>query len=153
MRAASIFYHGMFRTEDYKLPKIISYKKDLIPETAFHQELASFMDSEDMLSSEITVRGQTYENGDLIVVKMEDSDTAKIGIVQSILIKRGKVYFVCKVYHCIRHWLQYFESVSSEEFSTFVESKTIADFKPLIKRGTSQKFVFFMHHRVSFAYE
>ena len=96
------------------LPKIISYKKDLIPETAFHQELASFMDSEDMLSSEITVRGQTYENGDLIVVKMEDSDTAKIGIVQSILIKRGKVYFVCKVYHCIRHWLQYFESVSSE---------------------------------------
>ena len=84
---------------------------------------------------------------------MEDSDTAKIGIVQSILIKRGKVYFVCKVYHCIRHWLQYFESVSSEEFSTFVESKTIADFKPLIKRGTSQKFVFFMHHRVSFAYE
>lgn len=153
MRAASVFYHGMFSTVEYTLPKNISYKKDLAPETPFHQELASFMNSEDMLSSEIVVHGQSYVNCDIVVLKMEDSDTVKVGLIQSILIRRGKVYFVCKAYHCIRHWLQYFESHSCEEVSSFIDSKIIADFKPLIKHGTSLKFVFFMHHRVSFVYE
>ena len=135
------------------LPKNVSYKKDLLPETQFHQELASFMNSEDMLSSEIVVHGQCYENGDLVVLKMKDCDNAKVGLIQSILIRRRKVYFVCKVFHCSRHWLQYFESQSCEEVSSFIDSNTIADFKPVIKRGTSLKFVFFMHHRVSFVYE
>ena len=154
MRAASCFYQGMFSTEKYTLPQQVTFKKDLTSGTTFHHELSSFMTAEDMLSSEIIFQGQQYRNGDLVILKMEDCDEAKVGLVQTILInKKGNVYFVCKVYHCVRNWLQYFESVSSETHCSFVEVKNIADYKPLIRRGTSVKFVFVMHHRVSFTYD
>ena len=136
LRAASVFYSGMFQSDDFTLPQQIAYKKNLSPDTEFHKELASFMNSEDMISSEIIAHGQTYKNGDLIVLKMEDCDEAKVGLIQSILIRKGKVYFICKVYHCIRQWLQYFESQGCEEVCSFVESGKIADYKPLGKTST-----------------
>ena len=153
MRAASVFYSGMFNSEAFILPQQVTYKKNLSSDTSFHQELKNFMCDEDMLSSEIIADGQTYKNGDLIVLQIDDCDTLKVGLIQSILIRNDKVYFVCKVFTCIRNWLQYFESQECEEFCSFVDSRKIADYKPLIKRGTIVKFVFVLHHRISFAYK
>ena len=153
MRAASVFYTGMFSSEKFVLPQQVTYKKNLSSDTPFQQELKSFMSDKDMLCSEIVAHGQMYKNGDLIVLQMEDCDQAKVGLIQSILIRNAKVYFVCKVYSCIRNRLQFFESQNCEEFCNFVDSENIADFKPLIRRGTSLKFIFAMHHRVSFSYK
>ena len=153
MRAASIFYHGMFFKDEFLLPQNtnVYYKKDLLSGSLFHEELVRFMDTDDdIVSPEIVVFGQRYENGDLVVTKVEDCDSVKVGLIQAILVKRGNVYFFCKVYHCIRHWLQYFESHSCDDKHHFIDSKKIQDYKPLIKRGTLQKFIFFLHHRVSF---
>ena len=152
MRAASVFYNGMFTSDDFVVPKQVIYKKNLPTDTEFHQELKMFMSDEDMLAAEISIDNQMYKNGDLIVVEVTDSDSMKVGLVQSILVKDGKVFFVCKLYQCVRNFLQYFESTSCDEFCSFVESKNICDYKPLIKRGTPQKFIYFLHHRVSFAY-
>ena len=41
---------------------------------------------------------------------------------------------------------------SMEDFSYIVENSEIKDFKPLIKRGTSERFKFMLHHRVSVKY-
>ena len=155
MRAASIFYHGMFSRHEFFLPQNsnVYYKKDL-PTGSFNQEeLIHFMESDnDIVCSEINVCGQRYENGDLVVTRVDDCDSLSVGLIQAILVKRDNVYFLCKVYHCIRHWLRFFESHHCDEGHHFINSKKILDYKPLIKRGTIQKFVFFLHHRVSFVW-
>ena len=153
MRAASVFYSGMFNSESFTLPPQVIYKKNLSSDSGLHDQIKIYMNDEDMLTADIIAEGQKYKNGDLIVLKMEDCDTAKVGLIQSILIRERKVYFICKVYTCVRNWLQYFESVTCDEVCTFYESDKLADYKPLVKRGTTVKFVFFMHHRVSFAYK
>ena len=74
------------------------------------------------------------------------------GLIESILVKNNQVYFICKVYICTRNWLQYFESQSCNDQYKYVHYKKIADYKTLVKRGTTLKFEFVLHHRISFEY-
>ena len=98
------------------------------------------------------VFGQEYKIGDLLVINMENYDEARVGLIHAIVIKMDKVYFYCRAYKCVRSWLQYFMVQSMEDFSYFVEYSDLKDFKPLIKRGTSERFKFMLHHRVSVKY-
>ena len=153
MRACSVFYSGMFDCEDFILPEKAVYKRNVASDSHFHRELRNFMGDDDVLVADIIAHGQLYKNDDLIVLAMKDCDTMEVGLVQTILIKNSQVYFVCKVYTCIRNRLQYFESQNCDEYCKYVHFKNIVDYKPLIKRGTISKFVFMLHHRVSFKYE
>ena len=153
MRAVSVFYQGMFNFTSYHLPELVQSKKDLKEETEFEKKLKSSMGNDDLICNNIFVHNQTYKNGDIVVVKIEDSDNLTIGLIKSILIKENKVHFVCKCYKAVRNYLQFFESENpSDDLCQFVESSKIADFKPLIMRGTALKFVFVLHHHISFEY-
>ena len=103
MRAASVFYRGMFNCLKFNVPPQVNYKKDLNSDSSFHQELKTFMNNSDMLCSEITCNEQMYKNDDLIVVKVIDCDELKVGLIRSILIKNNKIYFVCKVTHALEN--------------------------------------------------
>ena len=71
-----------------------------------------------------------------------------------LLVKGNKVYFVVQKYNAVRSFLRYFESDKLlDDTPEFVEVSKVIDFKPLIKRGTSNRFLFFMHHHVSYQYE
>ena len=94
MRAASIFYNGMFSCDDFILPQKVLMKKNMSSDTNFLKELKNFMSEEDLIVSEITVMSQKYKNADLIVLEMNDPDRMKVGLIQSILVKKKKVYFV-----------------------------------------------------------
>ena len=153
MRAASVYYKGMFKCDDFLLPQQVLMKRSMLGETDFHKELKSFMSDSDMVVQEISVENQIYKNGDLVVLEMNDVNLLKVGSVQSILVKNNKVYFVCKVYSCQRSWLQFFESQSCDDQCRFVEFNSILDYKPLIMRGTADKFFFVLHHRVCFDYK
>ena len=152
MRAASVFYRGMFNFSQFSLPETVVFKKDIIENSAFHSNLKNFMGDDDVICSEIFVNNQKYKNGDLLVLEVFDCDNISVGILQTIMVKNGKVFFVSKKYSASRNWLRYFESKSPEVPVVFTESDKIADYKPLIKRGTTQKFLFVMHHHVSFLY-
>ena len=152
MRAASVFYKGMFNNEAVIMPHEVTFKTSIVDDSSFSVDLRRFMNDKDMLTKEVVANGQTYVNGDLIVINIEDTDRLKVGLIQSILVRRKQIYFVCQVYTCSRHWLQFFESMACEEHCSFVEWRKLADYKPLIKRGTTQKFRFVLHHRVSFSY-
>ena len=76
-----------------------------------------------------------------------------VGLIQTILVKKEKVYFVTKKFTAARNWLNYFESKKSENIPVFIESCNLADFKPLFKKGTTEKFIFVLHHHVSFLYQ
>ena len=148
-----MMYHGMFDISNYVLGGNILQKKALqLPCTGLHGKLLDFMGDKDQLCSDIAIRGQQYVNGDLLVLEMQDCDEAKIGMISAIVVKEGKVFFLCSAYRCIRNWLQFFESVSKEDSDLFVEHSFLKDYKPLIRRGTSDKFIFVMLHRISIQY-
>jgi hypothetical protein len=103
--------------------------------------------------SNVTVNDCAYQNGDLVVCEVIDIDNLSVGIVQSILIKNDQVYFVIQKYCAKRDILQFFEAKQMDDpKSTFVKSSELADFKTLIKRGTSARFLFVLHHHISFDY-
>ena len=155
MRAASVCYRGMFDSDNFRLPQQeVTYKRNVIGDgdSPFNQELFNIMGEDDMLVTEVDVKGQLYKINDLIVTVMVDCDTLEAGLIKAILVKDNQLYFICKVYNCTRNWLQFFESQSCNESCKYVHFKKLADFKPLIKRGTTEKFVFVMHHRISVEY-
>ena len=153
MRAVSVFYHGMFNFAPYYLPEIVLKKNEIIEDSDFHRNLKGFMGESDLICNSVVVNNQSYKNGDLIVVGITDSDNVHVGLIQTILTKENKIYFVIKRYGASRNLLQYFESGKSEAICEFVESNKLVDFKPLIKRGTSDHFIFTFHHHISFEYQ
>ena len=154
MRAVSFYYRGMFNFAPFILPEVVLGKSEVTEDSDLHKNLKTFMGDSDVICSNVEVNNQVYQNGDLIVLDVNDNDNMDVGHIQTVLIKMNKVYFVIKRYKAVRRWLQYFESVNSgDSVYEFVESDKIVDYKPLIKRGTTEKFIFMPHHHISFEYE
>ena len=154
MRAVSIYYEGMFNSSDYTLPNEVFTKQEIIGDSDFNTYLKSIMTSSDLVCKSITVHNQLYKNGDLVVIRIEDSDNITVGLVKSFLVKNCKVYFVIQRREATRHWLRFFTSKkSSEIIFEYIESVNICDFKPLIMRGNFGQFVFTLHHHISFDYQ
>ena len=154
MRSASVYYNGMFNVTLFKLPEVMFYKRDIKDNTDFHNKLKNFMGDSDMICNNIFVNNQEYKNDDLIIIDITDCDNVEVGLIKTILVKENNVYFVIKRFKAIRNWLQYFVSEKPvDNICEFVESSNMADFKPLIKRGTEDAFIFVFHHHPSFEYQ
>ena len=154
MRSVSVFYDGMFNFSNFELPEIVFSKIEIKEESQFHSHLKGAMGSNDLVCASIIVNNQSYKNGDVVVVGIEDSDNLVVGLIKSVLVKDNKVHFVIQRYIASRHWLGYFSCKKpGDDICEFVESTKIKDFKPLIMRGTVQQFLFTLHHHVSFDYQ
>ena len=153
MRAASVFYRGMFNFEKYSVRGTVTMKKDIKDTTRFNTELKSFMSLDGVICGEVFVNNQTYRIGDLLVLHVTDYDNITAGVIQTILIQNDKVFFVFKAYECVRSWLQYFETQKQHNTCVFKESNKLADYKPLTKLGTEKKFIFVLHHNICFVYK
>ena len=157
MRAVSVsvYYNGMFNFAPLNLPEIVINKSQVtLDNTSNTERLKTFMSNSDLICKTIYVNNQEYRNGDLLVLEVNDIDNMTVGLIQTILVRGDKVHFVVQKFEASRNYLQYFESMDvNDPVSHFIESSTLADFKPLIKRGTTKKFVFILHHHVSFQYQ
>ena len=152
MRSASVFYQGMFNCTRFSLSGPVTVKNDIKDTSQFNTELKAFMGNDGVICSEVFVNNQTYKTSDLLVLHVTDYDNITAGVIQAILVKNCKVFFVLKTYECARTWLQYFESQKQYNTCVFKESSKLSDFKPLTKRGTEGKFIFVLHHNLSFVY-
>ena len=110
MRNASVYYHQMFDFMPFSLPENVSCKADITEQNAFNITLKSFMGDNDLLCENVMINGQLYKSGDIVVVSVTDCDNISVGLVQSILVKAEKVYFVAQKYNAVRSFMRYFES-------------------------------------------
>ena len=150
MRMSSVYFEGMFETEKCKLPEKVSYKEDIPDDTEFQKNLKEFMGLSDLICEEIEIHNQGYKKGELVVIEAIDNHTLKVGIVLSILVKSSRVYFVVKRYEAKRNSLEYFSSEKQLEDVSFIDAERLHDYKPLKMIGTQRKFVFSLHHHISF---
>ena len=77
MRVVSIYYNGMFSESVYKVPEHVVYERDVINDSDYYMLLKNFMNPSDFICDSICVNNQSYKNGDLIVVDIEDSDNIR----------------------------------------------------------------------------
>ena len=143
----------MFESKKFSLPDKVAYKKNLKKKSQFWTDLKEFMDEKDAVCEEVIVNGFKYHKGDLVVIKVLDGgDKLKVGIIKTILLKGSDIYFVNSQYVAKKDFLGYFESSEIDTEIVFSKSSSLADDKPLIMRGTLAKFVFVLHHHISFDY-
>ena len=73
MRSVSVFYRGMFNFQPYELPELVQSKHEIKDDNDFIKKLKSSMGDNDVVCSKVLVNQQNYTNGDLVVIKVEDS--------------------------------------------------------------------------------
>ena len=154
MRMASKYYSGFFDTAAVHLPGELTSKESLPEGLDLFDKLKEFMAPSDAVCKEVVSRGQKYQTGDIIVLKAQDSDSLEIGVILSILVKPSKVFFVTRRYEAVRNPFNCFVTKTlTNKSPTFVNALKLADFKPLVKYGTDQKFKFYLHHHISYDHE
>ena len=152
-RQSSVYYNGMFDTDEIHLPADVKRKEDLedSPKGSSFHKIFEFMDDDSILSNEVMFRNQMYGQEDVVVLKVLNKDHMYIGVIKGVLLKQDVLYFLVSCYEVVRDMnLRYFVTVdrTSTNFS-FVMSSRLADYKPLIKYGTSSKFKVTLHHHIS----
>ena len=88
-----------------------------------------------------------------MVLDIIDCDNMSVGVVQSILIRNEDVYLVTTRSKAVRNLLQYFESAVNDHTLHLISVHEIVDYKPLLMRGSLEKFIFVLHHFISFEYK
>ena len=154
MRMASTFYRGMFETKLFTLPDKVLYWKDIQTPSNSHvwEKVKEFMSIRDLACSEIVSNNQKYRRNDLVVLEViEGLEELKVGVVEAIVVKNDSVFLGMRTYVAIKHPFGYYESVRMNVELTFTETKNLADFKPLVKHGTTMKFQFVLHHHISYS--
>ena len=150
MRMASVYYQGMFETSQFTLPEKVWYKSDLNDTSMKWDKIKELMSTNDLVCNEIVTNHQKYINGDIVVLEVLDGGyESKVGVIETVLVKKDKVYFVVKIYSAVKHPLGYFQSETIGVEAVITEAKNIRDFKPLIRHGTTLKFQFISHHHIS----
>ena len=95
----------------------------------------------------VEVWGTNYEHGDILVQKVESFGILKIGVIKSIIVDGEKVYFVCNSFKSeLRGGL--FVSVG-EPSPSISEINELADYHPLRRIGSLDRFSFVLHHFIS----
>ena len=170
MRMASVYYQvfygtkicclkhivqGMFETLPYNLPDKVYNKADLKKNLSKWPQAQSALLSTDEICEEISSNGTQYKKGDLIVKRIITGGfKILVGHIKLILVRDSEVIFLC--FECIaeKHDLGYYRG-KFDDFSSMslVKCSELADVKPLIMRGTSDAFIFVLHHFISHEFE
>ena len=151
MRMASIYYSGMFETYDYIIKGEANQVRNITEEGDFWEKVKSFVSGYDTVCSEIFVWGQNFKKGDVVVIEvLNGGDCLKVGVIKMFLIKEGRVYLAVREYLSRRAELGFYVTMHVAAETKFISK--LADTKPLIMRGTQEKFQFVLHHYISFDY-
>jgi len=101
----------------------------------------------DQLTDQVLIRGTTYRPGFIVITKAISPDVLEVGEILKIVLRKQAVLFLVMLSDAARNSLGFFEALPKDKVAlAFYES--LADFKPIIKRGDSACYPFVIHHHV-----
>ena len=153
LRMASIYYHGMFPTNEFVLPSNVRKKSDLCSSVS-DRLVSSLMEDGDLMCKEIVWKDRIYQDGCVVVIERKDLLEMTVGIIKCILIRgNNEVLFIVKRAQLVQTYLKSFKSKTVDEGLSLVRAVDLKDTYPLMKRGFGSGFYILPHHHVSFRYE
>ena len=150
MRQSSVYYHGMFPTSKTLFLGETTYRGSLSGKSGLEQMVLPLMTEDDFLCAKIEFESQVYSKGQIVVLKQDDCDELKVGLIKSILIKDNKPLLVTKEFIVRRQPLQFFKGTSENDMLSLNQIENLADYKPLVNQGSSSELFFCLHHHLSY---
>jgi hypothetical protein len=98
-----------------------------------------------LITDKVNVWGTCYKAGHLVVTEVICKDVLVVGVVENVVVRRGKVLFLVSLHDSARDSLNIFQSCPQNKVK-LVAYSSLPDFKPLIKRGEGESFSFLLHH-------
>ena len=153
LRMASVYYRGMYSNEEHLIQGKCRRRSDIskMNISSLQMKLLDFLRNEDdVVCEEIVFGGQKYKRDDLVVISAMP-DLLTVGIIQEVVVKEGKVFFLVFEYEALRDQeRRYFVTCSkNDENLNIIEGNSICDYKPLNYHGTLSFFKFNLHHTIS----
>ena len=97
-RQASIYYSGMYPTQEVFLPASVQRKQDLTlrmrGESSIFSKIYDFLNDSAVICDNVKFQDQNYKTNDVVVIDMKDQESIRVGLVQAICFKDGIVYFL-----------------------------------------------------------
>jgi len=98
-----------------------------------------------MLTDVVNVWGTSYRAGHLVVTEVICKDIIVVGVIEKVVVRGRQVKFLVSLHDCARDSVNIFQSVPQNK-GKLVSYNSLADFKPLIKKGQGKSFRFVLHH-------
>jgi len=137
-------FTGLFSTPKYLFPR-----KVCPVSISDIEKYSSMVQLGDQISDSVVIRGTTYRAGFLVLTKAFSEDLLQVGEVVKIVLRKSSLLMLVVLSEAVRNEkLGFFEALPSEKVS-LVSYDSLADYKPIIKRGDSHIYPFVLHHHVS----
>jgi hypothetical protein len=106
---------------------------------------AAFLKSGDLVTDSVSVWGTTYKVGHVVVTAVICPDILEVGIIEKVVVRGSQARFLVSLHDCARDSNNIFQSVPKNT-GKLVPHSSLADFKPIIRRGQGKSFKFVLHH-------
>jgi hypothetical protein len=140
MRLASVFYKGLFSSEQVQVPPHATASR--------HEDILGFSKTGDIVCDSIIVNSTEYKVGMLVVLSVSSQDGVTVGWIKKVIVRGRTVYFYLILRKCIRTEMRYFETSGVKSQVTVKCYTDLKSYKPLIPRGTEDFYVFFLAGRL-----
>jgi hypothetical protein len=141
-KLASRARNGLFSTPEFVFPGKCS--------TANERDCLMFsplVKHGDQLCEKVVVKGTDYNVGHVVITKVHSSDVLQVGTILKVVMRQTSVLFLVELSEAARNKLGFFETLPSDTVE-LVDYNNLADYKPVIKRGSNKCYPFVLHHHV-----
>jgi hypothetical protein len=95
--------------------------------------------SGDLVTDSVSVWGTTYKVGHVVVTSVICPDILEVGIIEKVVVRGSQARFQVSLHDCARDSNNIFQSIPKNT-GKLVPHSSLADFKPIFKRGTGKSF-------------
>jgi hypothetical protein len=135
-------FNGLFSTPKYLFPRKI------LPATPSDvMKYNPVVKPADQLCDQVIIQGTKYRTGFLVICKAFSEDVLEVSEILKVILRNNTLLFLVTLSEAARNELGFFESLPSDTVSV-VRYDSLADYKPIIKRGDNATFPFVLHHHV-----
>ena len=152
-RMSSIYYHGLYNNKSFTLPSIVKKRKDLSDTDEIDRSLKNLIGDTDLLCRSIEIKSRQYAAGKLVVLSRSDSLSISVGLIKAVVVRGSIVNLIVLRYSAAKLPSGAFESGPAKSALEIIDMNSLQDSYPLCKRGTDNKFIFVLHHHISFSFD
>ena len=105
--------------------------------------------SQALIPKSVTILGKRFESGMIVITSKPSFGKLTVGLIKAVAVNCDKVLFFCDMFIALQSKFNYYVTeckISDNLVGHFIN---LCDNTPLVKYGTSERFIFPLHHYIS----